>query len=142
MISNVIRRLAHYIVQDNTCLAITGVITGISRERLYRELGSETLNDRRWSRKALFFQKIIKGFFPFYLHEILCFLNVQHFQTRSKSTKIIKQVRARTRVFENSFFPYYIKEWLRLDGEIRSIESSKQFNKTILDFTRPKENSI
>ena len=142
MINNVIRRLAHYIVQDNACLAITGAITGISREHLYRELGLETLNDRRWSCKALFFQKIIKGFFPFYLHEILCFRNVQHFQTRSKSTKIMKQVRAKTRVFENSFFPYCIKEWLKLDGEIRSIESSKQFNKTILDFIRPKEHSI
>ena len=93
MINNVIRRLAHYIVQDNACLAITGAITGISREHLYRELGLETLNDRRWSRKALFFQKIIKGFFPFYLHEILCFRNVQHFQTRSKSTKIIERKR-------------------------------------------------
>ena len=52
--------------------------------------------------------------------------------------KIIEQIRART----NSFFPYCIKEWLKLGDEIRSIESSKQFKKTILDFIRPKENSI
>ena len=38
-------------VQYNACLAITGAIKGTSRERLYRELGLETLNDRRWSRK-------------------------------------------------------------------------------------------
>ena len=74
MINNVIRRLAHYIVQDNACLAITGVITGISREHLYRELGSETLNDRRWSRKALFFQKIIKGFSLFICMKFYVFL--------------------------------------------------------------------
>ena len=31
---------------------------------------------------------------------------------------------------------------LNLSGEIRSIESSKQFKKTIVDFIMPKENSI
>ena len=30
------------------CTAITGVIQGISRERLYQELGLESLEDRRW----------------------------------------------------------------------------------------------
>ena len=47
-------------VQYNACLAITGAIRGTSRERLYRELGLETLNNRRWSRKLFFFYKIIK----------------------------------------------------------------------------------
>ena len=65
-------------VQYNACLA-----RGTSRERLYRELGLETLNNRRWSRKLFFFHKIIKGFSPSYLQKILCFRNVQHYQTRS-----------------------------------------------------------
>ena len=38
-------------VQYNARLAITGAIKGTSQERLYRELGLETLNDRRWSHK-------------------------------------------------------------------------------------------
>ena len=63
-------------VQYNVCLAITGAIRGTSRERLYRELGLETLNNRRWSRKLFFFHKIIKGFSPSYLQKILCFRNV------------------------------------------------------------------
>ena len=67
---------------------------------------------------------------------------MQHYQTRSKSMKIIEQIRTRTKVFENSFFSYCIKEWLKLCEEIRSIESSKQFKKTFLDFIRPKINSI
>ena len=41
-------------VQYHACLAITGAIRGASRERLYRELGLETLNDRRWYRKKFF----------------------------------------------------------------------------------------
>ena len=129
-------------VQYNACLTITGAIRGTSRERLYRELGLETLNNRRCSRKLFFFYKITKGFSRSYLQKISCFRNVQHYQTRSKSTKTIEQIKARTKAFENSFFPYCIKEWLKLSDEIRSIESSKQFKKTILDFIRPNENSI
>ena len=34
-------------IQYNVCLAITGTIRGTSRERLYRECGLETLNNRR-----------------------------------------------------------------------------------------------
>ena len=109
-------------VQYNACLAITGTIRGTSHERLYRKLRLEILNNRRWSRKLFFFHEIIKGFSPSHVQKILCFRNVQHYQTRSKSTKIIEQIKARI--------------------EIRNIESSKQFKKTILDFIRPKENSI
>ena len=54
----------------------------------------------------------------------------------------MEQIRTRTKVFENSFFPYCSKECLKLGQEIQSIDSSKQFKKTILDFIRLKENSI
>ena len=37
-------------VQYKSCIAITGAIQGISRERLYRELGLESLRDRCWFR--------------------------------------------------------------------------------------------
>ena len=67
---------------------------------------------------------------------------MQHYQARPKSTKIVKQIRARTKFFENFFPPCCIKEWLKLGDEIRSIESSKQVKKTILDLFRPKENFI
>ena len=80
---------------------------GASRERLYREIILETLNKRGWSLKL--FHKIIKGFGPSYLQKILCFRNVQHYQTRSKSKKIIEKTKAKTKAFENSFFPYCIK---------------------------------
>ena len=58
--------------------------------------------------------------------KILSFRNIQHYQTRSKSMKIMEQIRARTKVFENFFFPYCIKEWLKLSEEIQN-NSRKQF---------------
>ena len=49
-------------VQSNACLAITDAIRATTRERLYRERGLETLNDRRWSCKFFFFIKLSKDF--------------------------------------------------------------------------------
>ena len=46
-------------VQYKACLAITGAIQGTSRERLYKELGLESLSDIRWVLKLTFFYKIV-----------------------------------------------------------------------------------
>ena len=92
-------------VQYNACLAITGVIRRTSQRRLYCELGLKTLNDCRWSCKLFFFHKIVKVFSASYLQEIVCFRNMQHCQTSPKSTKITEQIRAKSKDFENSFFP-------------------------------------
>ena len=35
-------------IQYNACLAITGTIRGSSREKIYEELGLESLRHRRW----------------------------------------------------------------------------------------------
>ena len=37
--------------QYNTCLALTGAIRGTSKEKIYQELGLESLRDSRWCRK-------------------------------------------------------------------------------------------
>ena len=42
-------------VQYNAALAITGCIRGTSREKLYSELGLESLRDRRFCRRMCFF---------------------------------------------------------------------------------------
>ena len=47
--------------QYNACLAITGAIRGRSREKIYQELGLESLQLRRWYRKLCFFYKVFKN---------------------------------------------------------------------------------
>ena len=37
--------------QYSAALAITGTIRGTSKEKLYQELGSETMKERRWFRR-------------------------------------------------------------------------------------------
>ena len=53
-------------VQHNAALTITGAIRGTLRERIYNELGLESLPDRRWYRKMTFIYKIVKNLAPKY----------------------------------------------------------------------------
>ena len=46
------------ILQYNAALAFTGAIRGLSKEKLYQELGFEYLGSRRWLRKLCLFYKI------------------------------------------------------------------------------------
>ena len=57
-------------VQYNAGLLITGAPKGTSRDKIYQELGLESLADRRLSRKH-FFHKIILGLLPSYLKDCL-----------------------------------------------------------------------
>ena len=85
-------------------------------ERHGNDLGLEPLSDRKWSRKLILFHKIVNGFCPFYLQEILSSHNESFYQTRSKSVNNTKQFRARTNTFESSYFPYCTKEWFKLSS--------------------------
>ena len=46
-------------VQYNAALAITGAFRGTSKEKLYQELGFESLKDRRWLRRLCYLYKIL-----------------------------------------------------------------------------------
>ena len=46
-------------IQYKACIGITGAIQWTSRQRLYQELGLESLDDRRWYRKFILFHKIM-----------------------------------------------------------------------------------
>ena len=51
-------------IQFNAALATTGAIKGTSKEKLYQELGFESLQSRRWFWKSSLFYKIIKNKSP------------------------------------------------------------------------------
>ena len=70
-------------VQYNAALAITGAIKGTSRERLYQELGLESLCDRRWYRRLILFFNIIKNKSPSYLKNYLPSLQFSYNINRS-----------------------------------------------------------
>ena len=57
-------------LQYNAALAITGAIKGSSKEKLYQELGFESLKDRRWMRKFCYLSKVISSKRLSYLYDM------------------------------------------------------------------------
>ena len=126
-------------VQYNAALAITGAIKGTSRERLYQELGIESLQDRRWYRRLIYFFNIINGNSPDYLRSLLPGKQCSYNQVRGT---LIRNFRINTEYFKNSFFPYCIEEWNKLGIEFRSSLSISQFKKRLQEFIRPKMSRV
>ena len=58
-------------IQYNACLAIVGAIRGTSKEKLYQEIGLESLQLRRWYRKLGMFYKNFKSKSLQYLFKLI-----------------------------------------------------------------------
>ena len=58
-------------VQYNACLALTGAIRGSSKEKIYQELGFESLRVRRWYRKLCLFYEVLNNEHPKYLFNLI-----------------------------------------------------------------------
>ena len=53
-------------VQYSAALAVSGTMRGTSREKLYTELGWESLSSRRWCRRLTLFYKFVNNLSPGY----------------------------------------------------------------------------
>ena len=118
-------------VQYNAALAITGTIRGTSKEKLYQELGFETMKERRWFRRLCCFYKILNNQAPAYLFSLLSPPN-RHYNTRKYSK--VRQIFCRTETFSNSFLPQTIREWKKLDTSICQAPPYSVFRKALLGF--------
>ena len=128
--------------QYSAALIITGATKCTSGEHLYKKLGLESLCDRRWYRKLVFFNKILKGLAPSYLQSYLLPDNARTFNTRSSLRNTIKTFTTWTSIFRAIFFPYCTKEWSQLNDNIKKIESIKKLKKTLIKIIRTKENFV
>ena len=61
-------------------------------------------------------------------------------QRSQRNQGFFQPLLCRTEVFKNSFLPYTINEWNKLDPEIRRIDSYVGFRKKLLSFIIPMEN--
>ena len=77
-------------------IAITGVIQGTSRERVYDELGLMPLSKRRWYKKLIFFYKIVNGILPDYFHSCIEIFSQNKYPLRSVSSGKLKCILSRT----------------------------------------------
>ena len=77
-------------IQYNAVLAITGGISGTSKEKLYQELGFECLLFRSWFRKLSHFYNIIKNESPSYLYHLISKPSTSYSTHNSKNLPPIK----------------------------------------------------
>ena len=86
----------------DVCLSITGAIRGTLKEKLYKELGLESLENRRWFRDVCPFSEILKNKSPDYLYNIFP-QRISSYITRN--IEAVPLLDNRHSFCENSFFP-------------------------------------
>ena len=126
-------------IQYNTCLAITGTIRGTSKEKLYQEIGLESLQLRRRYRKLGIFYKIFKSKNPQYLFKLIPEKTSSYVARNAENIPLFN---IKHNFYKNYFFPSSIIEWDNLDLKLRNSENFGNFKNNILKFIRPKPNSF
>ena len=127
-------------VQYQAALAITGAWKGTSLNKIYDELGWETLTDRRWFHRLVQFYKIRNGLTPQYLINPLPTIRVNRYNTRSD--KEFPEIKCRKTSYMNSFYPNSVKIWNEIGPEHRQVRSLNEFKSKILNKIRPPKKSV
>ena len=86
-------------------------------------------------RKLCYLYKVISSKRSSYLYDMLPPL-----QRSQRNQGFFQPLLSRTEIFKNSFLPYTINEWNKLDPEIRRTDSFVGFRKKVLSFIKPMDN--
>ena len=81
--------------------------------------------------------KIISTKLPPYLYDLILPLQRSH-----RYPGCFKTSRCRTELFRNSFLPFTVNEWNKLNSDIKNSDSYEMFRKKLLAFIRPVRNSV
>ena len=120
--------------QYQAALAVSGAWKGTNMNKIYEELGWESLNHRRMFRRLTQFYKIMNNLTPEYLKVPIRLMPTRH---GSRSTNVIEPIFCRTDRHRNSFYPDGIISWNNIGPELRGCASLPSFKKNILSLFRP-----
>ena len=122
-------------------IAITVAIRGTSSEKLFQELGLETLKSRRWFRKLYLCYKISHSISSGYLFKLIPENNNPYASVSARNNQIpFFHVKI---IFRKSpFFPAVMSEWNNLDVSIRNSSSCHVLKNLILKFIRLEPNTV
>ena len=124
--------------QYTAALANTGAWKGTSRQKIYEELGWESMYDRRWYRRLCHFVQLRQSKTPEYLFNEI--------PPERQIPYMIRNLRnydpnfCRTNRFSNSYFRNTIYEFNLLNSEIRNSKSISEFKRKLLSVIRPTKN--
>ena len=127
-------------IQYSAALAITGALKGTSREKLYDQLGWESLNLLRWSRRLIPFYKILNNITPNYRRCPIPQLKMDPYSFRKED--VVGQIKARTSKPKPSFYLHCLSECNILDPSITSSSSLSNFKIKLLKLIRPLPKSV
>ena len=122
-------------IQYSAALAITGAWKETSLEKLYDELGWESFNLRRWSRRLILFYKSLNKITPDYTRYPIPQLKMVPYSFRKED--VVGQIRARTSKLKSSFYPHCLSDRNKLDRSITSSSLLSNFNIKLLKLIHP-----
>ena len=109
-------------VQYKVALAMAAAVQGTSREKIYQELGLESLRARRWYKRLSCMFKIVKEEAPNYLINLIPKIQ----QTTRTRINRMPTVHRRTD-FQKFFFSFHSKRLVQIYETIRNSESISIF---------------
>ena len=122
-------------VQYSAALAVTGAWRGTNTDKIYEELGWESLYHRRYYRRMTLFYKIVNESTPEYLRAPINLARVKPYSFRNSN--VLEPINSRTNRFANSFYPFCVREWNNLESSLRVLPSISQFKTAIIGVIRP-----
>ena len=109
-------------------------------DKLFEELGWESLAHRRWYRRLCLFFKIMNNGTHEYTRRYLPTFKQNPYDLRRPN--IFAEERTNTNRYSNSFYPYCTKAWNNLDPTIRNLPNISQFKKALQQLIRPKKRHL
>ena len=110
-------------VQYKATLVLTGAIQGTSFEKIFQELGLESIKSRRQFKRLCCMFKIMKNEAPNYLISLI----PKRKRTFDKRNKYLPTYNCRTDCFEYSFFSCTLNDCFNLDVSIRKLRINLNF---------------
>ncbi len=114
-------------VQYEAARIVSGLTSYANIDSLLKEMGWETLKDRREQKKLMLFYKIVSGVCPDYLENKLPPLVSESMGYNLRNANNYRIPLNRLTLYQNSFFPSTLKLWNELDDDFKTSNSIESF---------------
>ena len=119
-------------VQIEAARIVTGITRSASINKIYKETGWLTIENRCKYQKLILIYKIINGLTPEYLHEIFPQNVSMRTSYHLRNIHQIDSIACRIGLFAKSFIPSAVSLWNELPEEVKSLQSLSSFKSYIL----------
>ena len=114
-------------IQNEAARIATGTTKLVSLNSLHKEVGWESLEERRQKHKLTLFYKMIHQLTPLYLSSLIpqSVSNISRYNLRNSSD--LQTINTRTNLYYRSFLPSTIREWNNLPPEAKQSVTVNSF---------------